>query len=207
MMAAFDEVSGLDVSRETHERLNRYANLVLKWTPHINLISAQSAVDIWRRHILDSAQLLAIAPKDWVTWADLGSGAGLPGLVIAIMEGASDAPRKVTLVESDQRKAAFLRTASRELKLNTQILTDRIETIAPLDADVVSARALGSLTELLGFCQRHLAASGVALLPKGRRVSDEIAEAQRIWRFDLEALKSETDPEAQILRIERIFLA
>lgn len=204
MTADIALLPGLNVSRETQAHLLSYADLVLKWTTRINLVSAQSATDIWNRHIIDSAQLYQYAPSDWTTWADLGSGAGFPGLVIAIIELDHVPIRNVTLVESDRRKSTFLNTVRRELGLRATIRTDRIESLAPLSADVVSARALGSLSVTLTHCNRHMQQSGVALLPKGRSADEEIIEAKKHWHFDVIPYQSVTDEEAQILRIERI---
>lgn len=200
-------VGGVDVSRETSDRLEAFAALVAKWTPKINLIAPGTVAEIESRHIEDSAQLYALAPPGFRHWADLGSGGGFPGIVIAILAAEHDPTACVTLVESDQRKATFLRTALRELGLSATVASDRIEALAPLQADVVSARALGPLPTLLGLVARHLAPEGRAILPKGRGAAAEVAAARASWRFDLAETPSKTDPEARILRIERIALA
>lgn len=194
----------LGVSRETEAQLAAFTALVARWTPRINLISPASLPEIDTRHILDSAQLLAFAPPHWSHWADLGSGGGFPGLVIAILARETQPVARITLVESDQRKATFLRTAIRELSLAAEVHAARAETIAPLAADVLTARALAPLPALLPLALRHLAPGGRALFPKGRRAADEIAEARRTWRFDLTSHPSRTDPEARILQIEGI---
>lgn len=193
-----------DVSRETIERLHAFVALVEKWTVRINLVSPSSLPAIWSRHVVDSAQLFPLAPSDFLHWADLGSGAGFPGIVIAILAAERAHPPAVTLIESDQRKAAFLHTAVRELDLKAQIIARRAEAIEPLEADVVSARALGPLVTLLPLAHRHLRAGGMALFPKGRRALEETSEAQQSWRFELSETPSMTDPDARILRIERI---
>ena len=202
-MTATTLLPGLNVSRETFERLQALAELVLKWTQRINLISAASAPDIWTRHIVDSAQLFGLEPE-FQHWADLGSGAGFPGIVIATLAAEHLPQAKITLVESDQRKATFLRSANRELGLSALILTDRIEALAPLGADMLSARALGPLDALLGHAARHLTSDGIALFPKGRTVDAEIATARTNWGFELDRCPSITDPEAAILRIKGI---
>jgi 16S rRNA (guanine527-N7)-methyltransferase len=195
----------LDVSRETEAALADFAALITRWTPHINLVSPASLPNIGTRHILDSAQLLHFAPDDWIHWADLGAGGGFPGIVIAILARDSHQTARITLVESDQRKAAFLRTATRELGLtNTRVESARAETLAPLAADVLSARALAPLAQLLPLARRHLAPGGRALFPKGRRHADEITDARRDWHFTLTAHPSQSDPEARILQIEGI---
>lgn len=193
----------LDVSRETHARLEAYAKLVEKWNPRINLVSKSSIADLWDRHFLDSAQILKVCPS-FQHWADLGSGGGFPALVLACL--TADAPHspKYTLVESDQRKAVFLRTVIRELGLNARVLSERVEKLAPLDADVVSARALASLIELLGYAQMHLAEGGVAIFPKGARHAEELNEALEKWTFQVQTHQSVTDPHAVIFQIKDI---
>lgn len=189
-----------DVSRETQDRLEIYADLLTAWTKKINLISASTVPDVWTRHISDSAQLYCLAPKDWRVWADLGSGGGLPGMVIAIL-AAVDPAREVVLIESDTRKCAFLRTAIRETGVNARVVQSRVETLDPILADVLSARALASLTVLLGYAQRHLSADGVALLPKGKKAQAELDEALERWTFACEKHPSETDAGGVILSI------
>jgi 16S rRNA (guanine527-N7)-methyltransferase len=193
-----------DVSRETDDLLDRFSALVARWTPRINLIAPSTLAQIGSRHIADSAQLLPLATPDWTHWADLGSGAGFPGIVIAILARHRSPSPRITLVESDQRKAAFLRAAVQDLGLSTRVQAERAETLAPLGADVLSARALAPLAGLLPLAQRHLALGGRALFPKGRRAEDEIATARTAWRFDLISHPSHTDPQARILQIEGI---
>jgi 16S rRNA (guanine527-N7)-methyltransferase len=183
-----------DVSRETLARLETYAALLARWTPRINLVSAATLPDLGHRHVADSAQLLALAPRPRL-WLDLGSGAGFPGLVIAIL--APDI--RVRLVESDQRKCAFLRRVSEDTGTAIDILPERIEALPPQAADVISARALAPLTQLLTHVEKHLAPGGIGLFPKGRTVHNEIAEAERAWRFPCWVHPSLTDPEAAIV--------
>lgn len=198
------QVAGINVSRETYDKLRAFEALTAKWTRKINLISASTTNDIWRRHITDSAQIFPHAPEAASTWVDLGSGGGFPGIVLAILAAEHRPVIRLTLVESDQRKATFLRTAVRELGLGTKITPDRIENIPPQLADVVSARALAPLSGLLGMVSRHLADGGTALLPKGKQTRQELAEARKNWRFELEDRPSITDPEARILAFQRI---
>ncbi|MBT3710487.1 MAG: 16S rRNA (guanine(527)-N(7))-methyltransferase RsmG, partial [Gammaproteobacteria bacterium] len=149
-------ISGVNVSRETIEALEHFAALIEKWTVKINLISKASLADLWDRHILDSAQLLKICPRNIQNWLDLGSGGGLPGVVVAILAKELIPKLTMTLVESDKRKSVFLRTAIRELELNAKVLNARIEKTAPLQADVISARALAELDVLLALAEPHL---------------------------------------------------
>ncbi|MBI1217032.1 MAG: 16S rRNA (guanine(527)-N(7))-methyltransferase RsmG [Rhodobacteraceae bacterium] len=193
--------AALDVSRETMARLEHYAALLEKWNAAINLVSRASLADLWARHILDSAQIFALCPEGARSWADLGSGGGFPGLVVAILAHEAAPDLEVTLVESDTRKAAFLATAARELGLNVAVKAERIEALAPQAADVVSARALAPLTELLGFAARHLAPKGRALFLKGATFPQERAAALAHWSFDVQTYPSKTDAEGVILSI------
>lgn len=188
------------VSRET-ELLESYAALLRKWNPAINLIAPNTVAEIETRHIADAKQLTEISADTTTSWVDLGSGGGLPGLVVAI----SKPDCSVTLVESDQRKAAFLRNAVREMSLkNITILSARIEAVDRLDAANVSARALAPLPQLMAYVDRHLASDGVAWLMKGRNWQAEVAEARKTWKFDLKAHPSTTERDAAILEITGI---
>jgi 16S rRNA (guanine527-N7)-methyltransferase len=195
---------GRDVSRETNERLALYAALLRAWNPKINLVSRQTLADLETRHFADSAQLLELAPAHSTTWADLGSGGGFPGLVIAILAADRRPALHVTLVESDQRKAVFLRTVAQRAGVTVTVLADRIENIPPLGTDVLSARALAPLATLLDHANRHLRPGGTALFPKGATWRAEVDEALERWRFDCENLPSATSPDGAILRIGEI---
>ncbi|MEM9966577.1 MAG: 16S rRNA (guanine(527)-N(7))-methyltransferase RsmG [Pseudomonadota bacterium] len=192
-----------NVSRETLERLRHFQALVEKWTRSINLVSKSSLGDLWQRHIIDSAQLFSLAPTGG-RWVDLGSGGGFPGLVVAILTADTPTPHQVTLVESDQRKCAFLRTAIQTLSLAVTVNAARIEQLQPLHADIISARALAELDMLLAYAHRHLSPAGVALLPKGAKWQDEEDVARKRWSYDCERINSRTHAEAAILRITNI---
>ncbi len=194
----------LDVSRETQARLQTYAGLLEKWNPRINLVSRNTLGALWTRHFLDSAQLLDLAPETARLWCDLGSGGGFPGLVLAILAPERRPGHHFTLIESDQRKAAFLRTVLRETGAGATILDSRIEDAPPQAADIVSARALAPLPELLGLAARHLAPNGTGIFPKGARHEDELRESLELWQFRCEKLPSQTDPDAVILRISEL---
>ncbi len=193
-----------DVSRETIDRLDAFAALVTHWTQHINLVSTSSVPHLWDRHILDSAQLYELAGTSWKRWVDLGSGGGFPAIVIAIMATERDPAAQVIMVESHARKATFLRTAIRELALNAIVHATRIESLAPMAADVVSARALTDLSHLIGYALPHLNPQGTALFPKGRRSAEEIQQARRLWRFELKEVPSKTDQDASLLCLREI---
>jgi 16S rRNA (guanine527-N7)-methyltransferase len=169
----------LGCDAEELERLDAYLALLAKWNPKINLVGPATLADPWRRHI-----------------ADLGSGAGLPGLILAIL-GAND----VHLVESDQRKCAFLREAARICATKVTIHAARIEAVPALAADVVTARALASLTELLPWAARHLAPGGTCLFLKGARIAEELTAAQDCWNMETEYSPSLADPSGAILKI------
>ena len=198
------ELAGIDVSRETIDRLNQLESIVLKWNPNINLIAKSTVDNIWVRHILDSAQLFQYAQPNVSTWLDIGSGGGFPGIVMAAMSVGLSYKTDFTFVESDQRKAAFLRAAVRELDLKVTILAERIEEISPQNAEVITARALKSVTELLPMLRRHLAPDGVAILPKGRTFADEIFVARQNWQFSMSEQISITDVDACILIVKDI---
>lgn len=193
----------LDVSRETIERLEQFADLVVQWTARINLISASTIPRIWNRHILDSAQLYRFGAQG-SSWVDLGTGGGFPGIVLAILARDQHPDTRFHLVESDQRKVAFLRKAAQQFDLSVDCHAARAEVVAPLGAQTITARALAPLGDLLSMVSRHLAPGGRAILPKGARAGDEIDLARRRWSFDLSVEASHTDPDAQILLIENL---
>jgi 16S rRNA (guanine527-N7)-methyltransferase len=187
-------------SPETTARLAAYRDLLLRWNTRINLISAETAAEIDQRHIADCAQLQPLLPQDGPI-ADIGSGAGLPGLVLAIMQPE----REVHLVESDKRKAAFLVEASAQLKLPmVRVHACRAENakLPPLSA--ITARALAPLEALLPYAADFLAPGGVAVFPKGKTAEKELTEAALDWHFTCERFPSTTNSEATILRLSNI---
>jgi 16S rRNA (guanine527-N7)-methyltransferase len=187
------------VSRETIERLSAYAALLAKWQPRINLVSTASLGDLWRRHMLDSAQLLPLLPPGTQSLADLGSGAGFPGLVLAIL-GVPD----VHLVESDQRKCAFLAEAARAAGVRPTIHNQRIESMSGLSIAVVTARACAPLEKLLSYAQKFLWQDGKALFLKGAAVEEELTAARKLWHMEVERFPSASDPTGCILRIGQV---
>jgi len=193
-----------NVSRETEDRLLAYVDLLGKWTRNINLISKGSVSDIWERHILDSVQIYDLAPNTFSLWVDIGSGGGLPGVVVAALAAQFAPDARIAMIESDQRKAAFLRTALRELGLSGDVLASRIDAVPPMGADVLSARALAPLDQLLAFAENHLKPGGTAIFPKGKTAEQEIADASTNWLFQIEKHASMTDAEARILVIKDI---
>lgn len=200
-------IARLSVSRETFAALEQLEHLVRRWTTAVNLVSKATLADLWQRHIVDSAQLFAFCPQDARTWLDIGSGGGFPGLVIAVLAREKQPKLRVALVESDQRKATFLRQAAQSLGLDVAVRSERAEAIEPAHADVLSARALAALADLLPYAAKHLKPTGVALFPKGARFADEIAEARKAWTFDADVHESLSDSAAAILEIRKIHRA
>ena len=186
--------SDLNVSRETYGALKAYQLLLEKWTTRINLISKSTRDNVWARHICDSAQVMGLASKHAAHWIDIGSGGGLPGLVVAILAKELNPQLRVTLIESDQRKAVFLRTVVRELQLNAMVQAKRIEAVGPLRADVISARALADLNDLLRLTYPFMSQNTQCLFMKGKNWSKEVKEAEKSWQFQAERLLVISDP-------------
>jgi 16S rRNA (guanine527-N7)-methyltransferase len=187
------------VSRETARRLAAYLELLRRWQPRINLVSQSSLADPWRRHFLDSAQLFPLIVPSTARLYDIGSGAGFPGLVLAIM-GLGD----VHLIESDQRKAEFLREASRITGAQVKIHPLRAEKLSPKNGDFVTARGCAALPELLELAKPLLKSSGICIFLKGRGVEGELTAARKIWSMKISRLSSKSDPEGTILRLEEL---
>lgn len=194
----------VSVSRETLSDLEAFLEKVEKWNPAINLVSPASLRQAEQRHVLDSAQLLVHAPSGATRWADLGSGGGFPGIVIAILARELRPNLHVTLVEADRRKAAFLKLVAAELSLEVQVFSERIDQCPPLCAHVVSARALAPLKILCDYAEIHLDSGGTALFPKGASYAQEVTAARKVWSFDLDVLPSITDDLARILSIKEL---
>ena len=196
----------INVSRETLDRLDAYAGLLEKWNPAINLVAPSTLRHIWSRHFLDSAQILEIAPNGQ-TWVDIGTGGGFPGLIVAILAAEVRPDLRMTCIESDLRKATFLKTVAREVGVDVQVLSQRIEEAEPQAADILSARALAPLRQLLGFAQRHLSPNGRALFLKGANHAVETKEALESWQFQADTYVSKTNPDAVILSLGDIHRA
>jgi 16S rRNA (guanine527-N7)-methyltransferase len=198
--AELERVAG-PVSRETFERLKTFQVLFEKWAGRINLAAPSTLSDVWRRHILDSAQLFPLAPSA-LKWIDLGSGGGFPGLVLGILlherPGAS-----ITLVESNQKKAAFLRSAIAGTGASAVVEARRIEDVGrdAQPVDIVTARALAPLSSLFGLACPWLEASATGLFQKGRDYRREIEESRDAWQFDLVEHRSTIDAASVILEI------
>ncbi|MCS0502531.1 16S rRNA (guanine(527)-N(7))-methyltransferase RsmG [Ancylobacter mangrovi] len=188
------------VSRETAERLDAIVTLLQKWQRTINLVAPASLPDVWMRHVADSLQLVPLAGEAR-RWVDLGSGGGFPGLVVAAMLGERPGA-DVTLVESDSRKAAFLREAARIAELPATVVPARIERVAAQLApgvEVVSARALAPLVRLLELAHPFLAQGATGLFLKGQDVDNELTDSAKSWRIASRIAPSVTDRSGRIL--------
>lgn len=202
-MSAEDAVlESLNVSRETSERLKLLVDLLMKWNPRINLVSKSTLEEVWTRHVLDSAQIYSLVDQPANKWVDIGSGGGFPGLVVAILSMDDNPKFETTLIESDQRKCAFLRTVLRETGVRGHVLAKRIEEANPQDADILSARALADLGLLFTFSERHLSKGGTMLFPKGVTWEKELRAAQESWSFSHEVITSKTEPNSVILKVK-----
>jgi 16S rRNA (guanine527-N7)-methyltransferase len=191
------------VSRETRGKLETLVTELRRWQPAKNLVGPGTLDSIWTRHIADSLQLVDLAPADASRWVDLGSGAGFPGLVVAI--ALADRPGfRMDLVESNARKCAFLRHVARLTGAPVRVHDKRIEDVVQSfagEADIVSARALAPLETLLGWCETLLKTGAVALFPKGAGVESELTPVLKSRTVDIEQIPSRTDSRARILRI------
>jgi 16S rRNA (guanine527-N7)-methyltransferase len=189
----------VSVSRETLARLEAYAELLTRWSARINLIGRDTIADLWRRHILDSAQLRRLVPERARSMIDLGSGAGLPGLVLAVLGVPG-----VELVEADSRKSAFLREAVRITEADAMIRPCRIEAVPRHPVDVVTARACAPLDRLLGLAEPFLAPDSVCLFLKGERIEEELTLARKNWTMAVSISESRSDPRGVILRLQQV---
>lgn len=196
--------TSLNVSRETIAALDDYTALLKKWNPAINLVAKSTISQIWTRHYLDSAQIWQIVNPTSGRWVDFGAGGGFPGLVIAILAKELAPSLLVTLVESDIRKATFLRQVSLSLALATEVLSSRAEVLKNLEADYISARAMAALPKLLELVEQHGNSGVISLFPKGKSFESELTQAEKSWTFDVQKTPSLTDPDGVILKIEGV---
>lgn len=191
--------SHLDVSRETFDKLSAYHDLLLKWQSKINLISPNTINDIWHRHILDSAQFYRQLPDTSIKLVDIGSGAGLPGIILSIM-GINE----VHSIESDGRKCLFQKEVARQLNLPMTIHNSRIEETTLDSADVITARACSSLSTLLTWSKNLRSEKTICLFAKGKNYAKDLDEAKMNWSFDYNIIPSITDDQAAILALKNI---
>jgi 16S rRNA (guanine527-N7)-methyltransferase len=206
VVTAADFQAAFAVSRETVTRLETYASLLRTWQRAVNLVAPATLDELWQRHFGDSAQLLALAPPG-AHWADLGSGAGFPGLVIAILL-MEQGHGRVTLIESDARKCASLREVARQTGAPVEICTGRIENAATQakvgPVEVVTARALAPLDKLLELAEPYFGPVTIGLFPKGRGVEGELAAARARWHFMADLVPSRTDAQGRVVVIRNL---
>jgi 16S rRNA (guanine527-N7)-methyltransferase len=194
-------------SAETVRRFERHLALLTKWNAAINMVAPATLAQAWTRHFQDSVQIFDLRGDSCRHWVDLGSGAGFPGLVVAALAAERAPDMRVTLVESDRRKAEFLRSVSRETGLTVTVHDARIESLPPLQADVVSARALAPLSDLCAHAARHLAPGGRGIFLKGARADEELRAAQTRWHFTSRVVPSITEATASVLVVTDVHRA
>ncbi len=188
------------VSRETLARLKAYADLLADWNARHNLVAKSTLPDLWHRHLWDSAQLAPLIPETARTLADLGSGAGFPGLVLAAMRPEL----KVSLHEATTKKCAFLQAACDRMGIKVEIRNARLEDLPPQAFDVVTARALAPLYQLLDYTHRFTGPNTVCLFLKGQNVGSELTEASKYWNMKASQVPSQTDPSAAIVTVREL---
>jgi 16S rRNA (guanine527-N7)-methyltransferase len=196
---AFAALAGANATQVAD--LEAFRRLLAEWNRRMNLVGVSTLADFWSRHAWDSAQLLRLAP-DARTWADLGAGAGLPGVVLAILL-KDRTSAKVHLIESMAKRCRFLAEVAGTLALPVEVRNRRAEELK-LTVDVVTARACAPLSRLLAFAQPYMARGATGLFLKGQDAEAEIKDARRTWRFDVDVIPSLSDPRGRILKVERL---
>ena len=198
-LSPVDFAAQTGVSRETLERLEAYAALLVDWSSRINLVGRSTLSDLWRRHFLDSAQLLPMIPRGARSLVDLGSGAGFPGLVLAILGMPG-----VELIEADRRKAIFLREAARITGTKMTLRACRIEAVAPHAVDVVTARGCAPLDRLLPLAARFISPQTTCLFLKGVHAEQELTAASKAWTMTVSLHPSRSDPGGTVLLLQQV---
>lgn len=194
-----------NVSRETFEQLKAYEASLHEWQKKFNLVSNASLEDAWNRHFLDSAQLFKLIPENAKTVVEFGSGAGFPGMVLAIMAAEKTPYLNFYLIESISKKTLYLNEVKKITGIdNVKIINDRIENIKIPNVDVITSRAMCSLKELLGYVTKFSTSKTLCIFPKGKKYPEEIAEAQKYWNFNYKVVPSEQSDEGAILVINQI---
>lgn len=193
-----------NVSRETFNKLKTYQSMLNDWQQRFNLVSKTTLEDAWNRHFLDSAQLFSYIPNNAKTMYDFGSGAGFPGMVIAVLASEKLPNLRINLVESITKKTVYLNAVKEKLGLDVTIYNDRIEKLPIEKADIITSRALASLSELLEYSYRFCHKDTVCLFPKGKKYSEELADAHKKWHFKCEIIPSQQCDEGRILKITNI---
>ena len=200
MIERVSAAAGRDVSRETFDRVALYVRLLTQGAGEHNLIAPSTLATIWERHVLDSAQLVRFEPFNGASWADIGSGAGLPGLIVALL-----AKGPITLIEPRRLRAEFLSEVVSKLDLADRVTIEcaKVERVQS-QFDVITARAVAALDRLLAITKHLSKSETVWVLPKGKNAQTELAQAQVNWHCDVRVEQSCTDPESQILVLTRV---
>ena len=198
-------VKSLDVSRETLNGFYEYEALLSKWNEKINLVSKNTLVDIWERHFLDSGQIIKYVEASGKRWVDVGSGAGFPGLVVALLLRDRKIGCDLVLVEKNPKKSFFLKEVIRRLNLSVEVVNDNIDTLEPLNADILTARAFSELNNLIEIAFRHRKKEGICLFLKGENYRIELDKTLNYWFFDYDIVDSLSSSSGKIIRVKKIF--
>ena len=198
-------VKSLNVSRETLNGFYEYKTLLSKWNEKINLVSKNTLVDIWERHFLDSGQIIKHVEASGKRWVDVGSGAGFPGLVVALLLRDRKIDCDLILVEKNPKKGFFLNEVIRKLNLSVEVINDNIDTLEPLNADILTARAFSELNNLIEIAFRHRKREGICLFLKGENYRIELDKTLNYWFFDYDIVGSLSSSSGKIIRVKKIF--
>ena len=198
-------VKSLNVSRETLNCFYEYKTLLSKWNEKINLVSKNTLVDIWERHFLASGQIIKHVEASGKRWVDVGSGAGFPGLVVALLLRDRKIDCELVLVEKNPKKGFFLKEVIRKLNLSVEVVNDNIYTLEPLNADILTARAFSELNNLIEIAFRHRKKEGICLFLKGENYRIELDKTLNYWFFDYDIIGSLSSSSGKIIRVKKIF--
>jgi 16S rRNA (guanine527-N7)-methyltransferase len=196
-------VKSLNVSRETLKSFYEYEALLSKWNEKINLVSKNTLVDIWERHFLDSGQIIKHVEASGKRWVDVGSGAGFPGLVVALLLRDRKIDCDLVLVEKNPKKGFFLKEVIRKLNLSVEVVNENIDILEPLNADILTARAFSELNNLIEIAFRHRKKEGICLFLKGENYRIELDKTLNYWFFDYDILDSLSSSSGKIIRVKK----
>ncbi len=197
-------LSACPVTCETIHRLNLYRDSLIQWNEKFNLVSESTLPAIYTRHFLDSAQLMPFIPDGARVLADVGAGAGFPGLVLAILAAEKKKPLRIYEIESVGKKADFLQAVVDQLRLDVVVRRERAESIRDIKADVITARAVKALPELLKYAKPLMKKETICLFLKGKSLSEELTDAKKYWTFDADIYPSRSDDSGRILVIKNL---
>ncbi len=204
-MKKYEFVKSLNVSRETLNGFYEYETLLSKWNEKINLVSKNTLVDIWERHFLDSGQIIKHVEVSGKRWVDVGSGAGFPGLVVALLLRDRKIDCDLVVVEKNPKKVFFLNEVIRKLNLSVEVVNDNIDNLEPLNADILTARAFSELNNLIEIAFRHRKKEGICLFLKGENYRMELDKTLNYWFFDYDIIDSLSSSSGKIIRVKKIF--